>query len=587
MTQGPYRLKILAGDEEWKAGESMYQRGGVRVLETGAHVLRYVVAGTPRQEVIFTQDAPARCNCEVYQRSGACRHVVAATLLAQETGALEELLRRYTPEQLRDLEDSALRREIRSIADGSLSARTQDRDALPKRFFYLYGRMVDQIFRLVRMLAQELCQSEFRPLRFEYPIGEQEGTRPLRLGTASGDEVRVEGKVDRVDCYHGSDRDYIRVIDYKTGNTALGLDDVYFGLRLQLFLYLDAVLALRGAKPAGVFYQKLSEAPMRLAGGRIDEKLAARQRKKLRLTGFILEDPDVIGQMCADPEIMDQVLPVEPRTKGGRALPGEFTERSRSRMLSEEAFGLLRRHTRRKLAELAGDALAGKAAVSPALTQDLDATTLLDQFVLAHPDFSLNGAKAIFSLTGYQGILGYRTQNDIDIAADDPARPAFDANRAAEIEAVKPILQRLKETGWTFGSHTWGHINLSSWSLEKIQRDTVRWQEEVGTLVGPTNILFYPHGARPDGDDWHTTGPVFQYLQNQGFRVFASVGVNSFSYVKKDISAVICDRMHPDGTTLRGGNTGKDVERYMPFYDCREIIDLEVRPNLGVRWPET
>lgn len=221
------------------------------------------------------------------------------------------------------------------------------------------------------------------------------------------------------------------------------------------------------------------------------------------------------------------------------------------------------------------------------LTQDLDATTLLDQFVLAHPDFSLNGAKAIFSLTGYQGILGYRTQNDIDIAADDPARPAFDANRAAEIEAVKPILQRLKETGWTFGSHTWGHINLSSWSLEKIQRDTVRWQEEVGTLVGPTNILFYPHGARPDGDDWHTTGPVFQYLQNQGFRVFASVGVNSFSYVKKDISAVICDRMHPDGTTLRGGNTGKDVERYMPFYDCREIIDLEVRPNLGVRWPET
>ena len=57
------------------------------------------------------------------------------------------------------------------------------------------------------------------------------------------------------------------------------------------------------------------------------------------------------------------------------------------------------------------------------LTQDLDATPILDQFVLEHPDFSLNGAKAIFSLTGYQGILGYRTQNDIDIAADDPAAP--------------------------------------------------------------------------------------------------------------------------------------------------------------------
>ena len=213
------------------------------------------------------------------------------------------------------------------------------------------------------------------------------------------------------------------------------------------------------------------------------------------------------------------------------------------------------------------------------LTQDLDATTLLDKFVLEHPDFSLNGAKAIFSLTGYQGILGYRTQNDIDIAEDDPARPAFDAKRAAEIEAVKPIIARLKETGWTFGSHTWGHIRLDTRPLESIQRDTLRWEEEVGSLVGPTNILFYPHGARPDGNDWQNTGPAFQWLQSQGFRIFASVGINSFSYIKDDISAVICDRLHPDGTTLRWSR-----DKYLQFYDARDIIDLDVRPDLGVGW---
>lgn len=213
------------------------------------------------------------------------------------------------------------------------------------------------------------------------------------------------------------------------------------------------------------------------------------------------------------------------------------------------------------------------------LTQDLDATTLLDKFVLEHPDFSLNGAKAIYSLTGYQGILGYRTQNDIDIALDDPARPAFDANRQAEIEAVKPIIQRLKETGWTFGSHTWGHINLSTSSMERIQRDTLRWAEEVGTLVGPTQILFYPHGARPDGDhDQGEAGPQFQWLHSQGFRIFASVGINSYSKIKSDISAVICDRLHPDGTTLR---SARAREWYQQFYDATEIIDLEVRPNLG------
>lgn len=220
------------------------------------------------------------------------------------------------------------------------------------------------------------------------------------------------------------------------------------------------------------------------------------------------------------------------------------------------------------------------------LTQDLDAITILDKFVREHPDFSLNGVKGCLSLTGYQGILGYRTQNDIDITATDPRRPAFDANRQAEIDAVKPIIQRLKETGWYFGSHTWGHINLNGdrVDLAWVKRDTVRWQEEVGSLVGPTQILFYPHGARPDGDDWHKTGPKFQFLQEFGFRIFASVGINSFSYVKPDISAVICDRLHPDGTTLRGGPGGKAVGWYSQFYDAREIIDLEVRPKLGVTW---
>ena len=218
------------------------------------------------------------------------------------------------------------------------------------------------------------------------------------------------------------------------------------------------------------------------------------------------------------------------------------------------------------------------------LTKELDATPILDTFVYEHPDFSLGGAKAIFSLTGYQGILGYRTQDNLKIAADAPERAAFEEYRAAEIEAVKPVIARLKETGWTFGSHTWGHIRLSDKPLQTVITDTERWADEVGSLVGPTNILFYPHGARPDGGDWKQTGERFKYLQSQGFRVFASVGINSFSYIKDDICAVICDRLHPDGTTLRGGSSGKTLDWYMQFYDARDIIDLDVRPPLGVTW---
>ena len=133
------------------------------------------------------------------------------------------------------------------------------------------------------------------------------------------------------------------------------------------------------------------------------------------------------------------------------------------------------------------------------LTQDLDATPILDNFVLEHPDFSLNGAKAIYSLTGYQGILGYRTQNDRDIAPGDPKRPEFEAYRQREIDAVKPVIARLKETGWTFGSHTWGHINLGSETrtLESVKTDTERWLEEVGSLWAPPTSSSIPTAPVP------------------------------------------------------------------------------------------
>ena len=209
-------------------------------------------------------------------------------------------------------------------------------------------------------------------------------------------------------------------------------------------------------------------------------------------------------------------------------------------------------------------------------SRELDAIPALDKFVEEHPDFSPFGAKASLSLTGYQGILGYRTQTDSDVEWTEE----LEANRQAEREAVKPIIEELKRTGWTFGSHTWGHIRLSGQrlKLDAIQKDTEKWFDEVGSLVGETPVLYYPHGERPDGGDWTQTGPIFKYLQSQGFRVFCSVGVESFSFIKKDICAVICDRLHPDGTTLRNSR-----ERYLQFYDAKDIMD-PMRPDFGVDW---
>ena len=214
----------------------------------------------------------------------------------------------------------------------------------------------------------------------------------------------------------------------------------------------------------------------------------------------------------------------------------------------------------------------GKEVVS----RDLDAVTILDKFVEEHPDFSPFGAKGCLSLTGYEGILGYRTQTDTENWT-----PEREANRQKEIEAVKPIVAELKRTGWTFGSHTWGHISLNTRTFDTVTADMQKWFAEVGSLVGETSVLFYPFGGRLDGDDVQQSGPAFRWMQEHGFRIFCSVGIDSWSKCKSDISAVICDRLHPDGTTLR---SAKARERYMKFYDAKDIIDLSVRPQREVGW---
>ncbi len=214
----------------------------------------------------------------------------------------------------------------------------------------------------------------------------------------------------------------------------------------------------------------------------------------------------------------------------------------------------------------------GKEVVS----RDLDAVPILDKFVEEHPDFSPFGAKGCLSLTGYEGILGYRTQTD-----RENWTPEREARRQQEIEAVKPIVEALKRTGWTFGSHTWGHISLDSRTVEVVTADMQKWFDEVGSLVGETPVLFYPFGGRLDGDDVRQTGPAFQWMQAHGFRIFCSVGIDSWSKCKTDTSAVICDRLHPDGTTLR---SAKARDRYMRFYDAKDIIDLAVRPQRKVGW---
>ena len=140
---------------------------------------------------------------------------------------------------------------------------------------------------------------------------------------------------------------------------------------------------------------------------------------------------------------------------------------------------------------------------------DYDMVPLIDRFVEEHPDFSYHGHKGIIALTGYNGILGYRTdiayktRKDLDEYQEKFFEETPDFDKAAwkkERQQAKKVADAMKEEGWEFASHTWGHINVGEASLERLQTDTQKWLDYVKPLVGDTNVIIFAFGS--DLGDW-------------------------------------------------------------------------------------
>ena len=78
----------------------------------------------------------------------------------------------------------------------------------------------------------------------------------INIDLSEHEKMRLRGRIDRVDLCETDDKVYVKIIDYKTGNTSLDLVALYYGLQLQLAVYLDAAVELEQKK-----HPELTEPP--------------------------------------------------------------------------------------------------------------------------------------------------------------------------------------------------------------------------------------------------------------------------------------------------------------------------------------
>ncbi len=189
-----------------------------------------------------------------------------------------------------------------------------------------------------------------------------------------------------------------------------------------------------------------------------------------------------------------------------------------------------------------------------------DMVPIIDAFVEEHPDFSYRGAKGIIALTGYEGTLGYRT--------NDPTSPTYEADKAA----AKAVAEAMKANGWEFASHTWGHKNMQTRTFEQVKTDALRWKEEVEPLIGPTDILIFPYGVDIETTMGNYSSDKYKFLKELGFDFYCGVDKGPWMHLKKDY--IRMTRRPLDGQAML-----QFPERLADLFDLEKTIDPERPPR--------
>jgi len=237
------------------------------------------------------------------------------------------------------------------------------------------------IRRAALTMTSHLAAGKFELYRTEASFGYEGGMPPIVLILSDGREVALRGRIDRIDRYDAPDSVYLRVIDYKSSQQTLDAARTWWGLQLQLLLYLDVCThAIPGAKPAGAFYFYVAD-PLVESDTDAAAIVEGKLRDLFQLRGITLSDVEIVSAM--DEGDVPCVLPPL------YLKSGELKKTARA--LDASQFAALLAHARETAVELADRLFGGETAISPTRDQNRTSCDFCDyrtvcRFDCASPD---------------------------------------------------------------------------------------------------------------------------------------------------------------------------------------------------------
>lgn len=229
--------------------------------------------------------------------------------------------------------------------------------------------------RSVRTIQRQVRAGLFVPARFEVEFGGGESDLVQISSLPGGGRMRLRGRIDRIDECDDPDEKklYVKIVDYKSSTHDLRLDGIIDGEQLQLLVYMDEAARMeQAAHPdrkivcAGIFYYNMQDPLIKEEEIRTTAEDAV--LKKMRVTGFMDRDPEVVRRLDATltPGDSSLVVPVKLDSKGNPTNPAPQSKG----LLNAEQIALLRGYVRDRMRRSAAAILSGEIAPHPARRSD-------------------------------------------------------------------------------------------------------------------------------------------------------------------------------------------------------------------------
>ena len=170
------------------------------------------------------------------------------------------------------------------------------------RYIVLKSGLKRKMFKIISIIATSFNQSEFKPLGYEIEFRDGGLYSPIEVNLENGKTMHLIGKIDRVDTACINDKIYVRIVDYKSSNRTISLNDIKEGISLQLMTYMSALVnngknidVSKEIVPAAINYFSLKTNIKRISEYEQDEEKINKQLiKEMKLKGIYLSDVKVL-----------------------------------------------------------------------------------------------------------------------------------------------------------------------------------------------------------------------------------------------------------------------------------------------------